>query len=124
MVGSTCDFSVLSGPGVLCYVPITSYEHYWTVGAFFTGLWRSSTADFGPRALLRARFDLKIKKKTGFSDIFLLKSPRTVIPNLGTHRTELRQVRDDFEVFEWSLTVLRTPRREGAGRRRDGRARV
>ena len=56
--------------------------------------------------LLRGPFDLKIKKKSGFSDIFLLKSPRTVITNLGTHRTELRQVRADFEVFEWSLTVL------------------
>ena len=52
---------------------------------------------------------MKIKKKSGFSDIFLLKSPRTVITNLGTHRTELRQVRADFEVFEWSLTVLRQP---------------
>ena len=91
---------------MLYYVPVKSYEHYWTVDAFFTGLWRSSTADFGPRALLRARFDLKIKKKSGFSDIFLLKSPRTVIPDVGTHRTELRQVRADFEVFEWSLTVL------------------
>ena len=109
MVGSTCDFSVLSGPGVLCYVPITSYEHYWTVSAFFTGLWRSSTADFGPRALLRGPFDWKIKKKSGFSDIFLLKSPRHVIPNLGTYRTELCQVRADFEVFEWSLTVLARP---------------
>ena len=49
---------------------------------------------------------MKIKKKSGFSDIFLLKSPRTVITNLGTHRTELRQVRADFEVFEWNLTVL------------------
>ena len=52
---------------------------------------------------------MKIKKNTGFSDIFLLKSPRPVIPNLGTHRTELRQVRAvraDFEVFEWNLTVL------------------
>ena len=91
---------------MLCYVPITSYEHYWTVGAFFTGLWRSSTADFGPRALLRGPFDWKIKKKSGFSDIFLLKSPRHVIPNQVTHRTELRQVRADFEVFEWNLTVL------------------
>ena len=52
-------------------------------------------------------FDLKIMKTSGFPDIFLLKSPRTVIPYLGTHRTELRQVRADFEVFEWSLTVLR-----------------
>ena len=54
---------------------------------------------------------MKIKKNTGFSDIFLLKSPRPVIPNLGTHRTELRQVRAvraDFEVFEWNLTVLLT----------------
>ena len=62
--------------------------------------------DFGPRALERASFDLKIMKKSGLSDIFLLKSPCHVIPNLGTHRTELRQVRADFEVFEWNLTVL------------------
>ena len=43
--------------------------------------------------------------------MFLLKSPRHVISNLGTHHTELRQVRADFEVFEWSLTVL--PARRG-----------
>ena len=55
------------------------------------------------------------KEKSGFSDIFLLKSPRTVIPNLGTHRTELRQVRADFEVFEWSLTVLVVKGRSGGG---------
>ena len=46
------------------------------------------------------------QEKSDFSDIFLLKSHRHVIPNLGTHRTELCQVRADFEVFEWSLTVL------------------
>jgi hypothetical protein len=38
--------------------------------------------------------------------MFLLKSPRPIITNLGTHCTKLRQVRADFEVFdEWNLTV-------------------
>ena len=106
MVGSTCDFSVFSGPGVLCYVPVTSYEHYWTVGAFLP-------VCGDPQRLISAlvlscerAFRLENQEEIRFLRHFLLKSPRTVIPNLGTHRTELRQVRADFEVFEWSLTVL------------------
>ena len=99
---------------MLCYVPITSYEHYWTVGAFLP-------VCGDPQRLISAlvlscerAFRLENQEKNpGLSDIFLLKSPRHVIPNLGTHRTELRQVRADFEVFEWNLTVLLEARAVG-----------